>query len=231
MPALLSLRDVAKRLAIAEHAKHSIADRRLLDLLKSGALIAKVRMPAESAIEWIEVPTSYWMTVTVGDFSSVRLSLSNHKRVGTYHIHLFRLRDEYLNLVRNRTGDKSINVTDEVAAAVKAGSTPLEPMIFEEDWAKFLDAANLTGNNVIRGPGRPPSKNWRDTSIVMAAYFWELGSKGISDDKHEVTAKAIWDIASKQYVGVPEWATLKEQIRKSFELINKRAIKIDPKSK
>jgi hypothetical protein len=149
----ISLREAAKKLARLHPSQKTIDDEKLLTLLRNGELSAQFAV-RDSIVEGIDITADFWRTVLIERFSSIRRSNSNKKRRGTFTVSLNEFREQYVALAKKRKPPASDWIAKELAAAVAAASTPLEPIITRSSWQAYLTQHQLDEPTERRKGGR-----------------------------------------------------------------------------
>jgi hypothetical protein len=210
----ISLREAAEELARLHASRKSIDDGKLLTLLRNGELSAQFAL-TDSIVEGIDITAKFWRRVPIERFSSIRVSSSNKKRRGTFTVSLKEFREEYVALAQKRKPPASDWITKELAAAIAAASTPLEPVITMSSWQAYLKQHQLDDPTGRRKGGRYEKQSWRDLCVIIAVHFLELGRDAAALAKAEAMAHRVHEKAEEEGLkDLPSPATIKDVIAK-----------------
>jgi hypothetical protein len=218
----VTLREIARRLArLPDSRSGGIADGGLLSLLKSGDLSAGFYFPGREVL-WVQIPTSYWATVSSDAFRSIRRADGDERHVGAYKVKITKFIDQYVQAMSQhlqRTGqdgeakDWNASFLAEFGPALSAASRRFEVSILASEWERYTrdNSINEPGPAIKGKSGRPPNTGWRDLVVIVGAYLVKHYETTKEDIKVEHAAEMIHAIGQEDaVVGLPATSTIKD---------------------
>ena len=211
----ITLRDVGRRLARLRRSRDKVASDELLDLLKSGEIIAGFRFPGR-AILWVNIPAHYWSTISSNKFRVIRYS-RNKKNSGAYKVRLGQFAEDIVNQVNKQLKNKETDASDAWIAVLEATTRTYEVEITEQQWANYLARHNLAepGPEIKSKSGRHEKAGWRDLWIIIGAYITKHYQETREHIKIEEASKNIYKLGLADRIpGLPHAPTIKDVLSK-----------------
>ena len=190
----ITLRDVGRRLAPLRRSRDKVASDELLDLLKSGDIIAGFRFPGRT-IFWIKIPAHYWSTISSNKFRVIRHS-RNKKNSGAYKVRLGQFAEDIVNQVNEQLKNKETDASDAWKAVLEATVRTYEVEITEDEWTNYLDRHNLVepGPEIKSKSGRHEKTGWQDLLVIIGAYITKHYQETHEHIKIEEASKNIYKL-------------------------------------
>jgi hypothetical protein len=220
----ITLREAARCLARIRNPKgNNIESSRLLSLLRSGELRAGFYFFRGTV--WIEIPLTHWQGIDANKFRIGRKP--NDPNSGTYKIKANAIPDQVANvlsgLIARDEEQQTKPILQEITEVVSESAINTEVTIKMKDFSDHLQRHSPEESTTTTHVGRKQKESWRDICSYMAAYMLAHYKPGLTAGD---SAKEIVELAKADGVGdPPSAATLKEQVSKMIDLLNKPTFK------
>jgi hypothetical protein len=193
---------------------------RLRNLLRKGDLTAFVFVPGTQPRE-VQIPSSYWATVTTKRFASVGYKTGSRSKVGSFSLTLTDIPGAVADSFRASADGRTL-ATDAFFSALEQSfaeaETMLEAFVSQGVFSRWIEGSGLNqaAQYVVagkRGRGRP----WTNWEAVLAALVTIL-SQSIKENrplpKLAALAKEVHDKAKQLDPNIAASTTIKEKIAK-----------------
>jgi hypothetical protein len=206
----IPLRDLGERLMIYNKSK-SRGRFELLGLLISEKLIARFDYPSNERPQ-INVPAAHWLkNVKMNEF---RKALDgNNKNKGDYLVDPEKFAAEYLDwFSRNRRLPED---TDELSAALRAGSTKAEVYVLAEDWEKFakdLPASQHSTTPKKSSRGVSENANWSAILVEVAVELLNESQSPVPPQITVIAAHALERVTAREKTKLPGPSAVEKKV-------------------
>jgi hypothetical protein len=228
----MTLRDVARRFARARNPKaKGIQASELFSLLRAGELRAGFYILGGTA--WIDIPIGYWEGIKIEKYRKI-VRDSHNPQSGSYALRGDQFPDQVARVVCDRIKPDQKDFTSSlggVAAVIQAAGKLNEVTIKTNDFLNFLRIRGLEEKEPRGSGGRHRKEGWREICSYIAAYMVaHYKDQPAVKLKIDEAGEAIHDIATGDGVpDVPAGSTIKEQVSKAVDLLEKSAFKLKKK--
>jgi hypothetical protein len=219
----ITLRNAAQRLARIRSPKgRGIESSRLLSLLRSGELKAGFYFLGGTI--WIGIPLAHWQGIDSTQFRIGRKR--DDPTSGTYQIKASEFAKEVAPTLWNN--DQPGPSREEVTAVIKETANPYQVAVKTEEFQQYLKRHQLDENKTTTNVGRRRKESWRELCSYMAAYFAaHQRDRGAEPLKIDRAKTDIIKIATDDQVpDLPEETTIKEQISKAIDFLQRSEFKL-----